>query len=151
MFKKTIFLLSVAGLFYFWPLIASETTARSNKDLEILPSNPDAAFTVRVWTDRSAVMPGEQVTIYFRSTHDCYLTLVNRGTSGKQTVIFPNPWSGADNFVRANRDYSFPPSGASFRFNVQGPDGVCHAGADANSGGFATGSENSAGSNVDHS
>lgn len=124
MFKKALILGLGVGLFYFWPLLSTETTARNPKDIDILPANPHASFTVSVRTDRDMLMPGQQVTIYFQSTQDCYLTLVDQGTSGKQTVIFPNPWSGPSNSIRANQVYTFPPPGAPFRFNVQGPDGV---------------------------
>lgn len=51
MLKKAMILLLAVGLFYFWPLLSTETTALNSKDLDILPANPKASFTVSVRTD----------------------------------------------------------------------------------------------------
>jgi hypothetical protein len=50
---------------------------------------------------------GELVTFHARSERDGYLTLVDLGTDGTVTVLFPNPYD-RDNRVRAGQDITFP-------------------------------------------
>jgi hypothetical protein len=61
--------------------------------------------------------------VFFRATRDCYLTLLNIGTSGKLTVLFPNT-EQRDNFIVAGRIYQIPSPEAEFGFQLQGPPGL---------------------------
>lgn len=106
---------------------------------------PSGSFSVRVWATRAgdagpasrdvAVVPtgsdgkigtfriGDRVQVHFTSTRDCYLTLLNVGTSGKLTVLFPNAIR-RENFVSANQIYSIPAADYGFEYELQGPPGV---------------------------
>lgn len=65
--------------------------------------------------------PGDLVRFRFRATFDGYLYVINSGTSGSQSLLFPGNATGRDNRVQAGREYTIPGSGASFK--VAGPAG----------------------------
>jgi hypothetical protein len=52
---------------------------------------------------------GDRIKLHMSSNRDGYLTLVNLGSTGRTTVLFPT--GGANNFVKAGADYAVPPSG----------------------------------------
>lgn len=93
-------------------------------------SNPSAPFRVEVsvngqaseGADAPTFHVGDKVTFRFKSDHDCYLTLVDVGTSGHVTVLFPNQFH-ADNFVKAGQVVSIPDGEMGFDIQVQGPLG----------------------------
>lgn len=66
---------------------------------------------------------GEKVNLYFKSEKDCYLTLLNYGTSGKLTVLFPNSLF-KDNFIKANTIYAIPGRDYPFDYIINGPPGI---------------------------
>jgi hypothetical protein len=106
--------------------------------------NKADAFSIRVWTDPAGTAPppvpvgardikiapkrpdyriGDKVVVRFRSSRDCRLTLLNVGTSGKLTILFPNALH-RDNFIEANRDYEIPGPDYGFEYELQGPPGI---------------------------
>lgn len=98
-----------------------------------------STFKIDVWTEKGtrssprdiSVVPtligdykmGDNITLFFRSNRDCYLTLFNIGTSGKLTVLFPNSLF-EDNFIRAGQIYAIPGEGYPFEYKLSGPPGV---------------------------
>jgi hypothetical protein len=64
---------------------------------------------------------GDLVRFRFRATFDGYLYVINSGTSGTQSLLFPGAQTGRDNRVQAGKDYFVPSTGASFK--VAGPAG----------------------------
>jgi hypothetical protein len=78
---------------------------------------------VRVWTDRRSYRVGESIRFYFMTSRDAYLTLINLGTSGRSTIIFPNAYSQG-NFVRGGVTYSVPGPTDGFRFRIEAPPGL---------------------------
>ncbi len=103
-------------------------------------SNPTSDFKVELWTalipiegardiavaakkKKGSYRTGQKIVVGFRSSQDCYLTLLNIGTSGKLTVLFPNSIH-AENFIQAGRDYRIPDSDSDFEYELQGPPGV---------------------------
>ncbi|MBI5755702.1 MAG: DUF4384 domain-containing protein [Nitrospirae bacterium] len=86
-------------------------------------SDDTSPFNVRVWTDKTKYMFGEPVTFYFTADRDCYLTLLDQGTSGTLRVIFPNPYQ-QDNFIRAGKTYAVPDPAANYEIRVDGPAGI---------------------------
>jgi hypothetical protein len=64
---------------------------------------------------------GDLVRFRFRATFDGYLYVINSGTSGSQSLLFPGDATGRDNRVQAGREYTIPGGGASFK--VAGPAG----------------------------
>ena len=103
--------------------------------------NNNADFDIQVWTAKKtadahardiSVAPkqkqsnyqvGDKVVILFRANRDCYLTLLNVGTSGKLTILFPNTLH-QDNFIRANQVYRIPDTDYGFEYQLQGPAGT---------------------------
>jgi 5-hydroxyisourate hydrolase-like protein (transthyretin family) len=74
-----------------------------------------------------AVPPGlvlerdDRVRFRFRSNFDGYLYVMNRGTSGSYTLLFPRDETGRDNNISAAREYLIPATQAYFR--IAGPPG----------------------------
>jgi hypothetical protein len=64
---------------------------------------------------------GDLLRFRFRSTFDGYLYVINSGTSGAQSLLFPGDSTGRNNRVLAGKDYFVPSTNASFQ--VAGPAG----------------------------
>ena len=93
---------------------------------------PSKGFELEVWAEKVDVTGGiksgvfkigDKIRILFRTGRDCYLTLINLGTSGKLTVLFPNFYC-VDNFVIANRTYAIPGEDYPFEYELTGPRGI---------------------------
>jgi hypothetical protein len=86
--------------------------------------NEAATFHLDVSADieggRSAI--GHTVCFRVGSDRDCYLTLIDIGTDGSTTVLFPNK-AHPDAFVRAHEPISIPSAGMGFSIRIQGPCG----------------------------
>ena len=103
-------------------------------------TNPASEFTVELWTapaptggardiavtskkKKAGYRTGQKIVVGFRASRDCHLTLLNIGTSGKLTVLFPNSLH-PDNAIQAGRDYRIPEADDDFEYELQGPAGV---------------------------
>lgn len=97
-----------------------------------------SAFKIDVWTEKGdfqgsrdiSVIPkmgtyrmGDKINLYFRSEKDCYLTLINYGTSGKMTVLLPNALSHG-NFIKGGLTYAIPGQDYPFEYILSGPPGT---------------------------
>ncbi len=81
-------------------------------------------FLVKLWTSQERYRVGDPLRIFFYSEKDCYLNLVDFGTSGKARLIFPNRHQ-RDNFVRGGTVIEIPGRrGDDFRYTVSGPTGT---------------------------
>ena len=88
-------------------------------------------FELEIWAEKvdegikkSGVFKiGDKIRILFRAGRNCYLTLINLGTSGKLTVLFPNFYC-VDNFVIANRTYAISGENYPFDYDLTGPRGI---------------------------
>jgi TolB-like protein len=80
-------------------------------------------FLLRLWADQGSYAIGEKVTLYVQADRDCYLTLVDIGTSGNLTVLFPNAYE-KNNRIQAGRRYEIPGPSYGFDIHVAGPSGV---------------------------
>lgn len=80
---------------------------------------------VTAWVDRqdSTYAIGETVKVMVRANRDAYITVVNVGTSGATTVLFPNEESTV-NFVKAGQVLTLPRASARWAIQAQGPGGV---------------------------
>lgn len=91
---------------------------------QILTSENSAApFSVNVWADKDHFRIGESVTFYLKAERDCYVTLLDQGTSGTLRVIFPNPFQ-RDNFIEAGKTYIIPDPANGYEIRVDGPPGI---------------------------
>ncbi len=79
---------------------------------------PDLILEARVWLDRGAdpvLHRGDEVRVYFRSSHDAYTALFHIDTNGLVRLLFPAT-PGDTDWVRAERDYRLiMPGGPTWR------------------------------------
>lgn len=64
---------------------------------------------------------GDRIRFRFRSTFNGYLYVMNYGTSGEHTVLFPRQDTGQENRVAAGAVYVIPATDGVFR--ISGPPG----------------------------
>ena len=82
-------------------------------------------LAVKVSTDQPTYRIGDSVRFRVQVNRDAYVTLVDVGTSGDVTILFPNRLH-ADNLVRAGQEVVIPPLDAGFTLTVQAPAGTDH-------------------------
>jgi hypothetical protein len=97
-----------------------EAAAKQLADME----NPAPDFSLRVWLadGRTTFGIGDAVTFHATADRDGYLTLVDLGTDGTITVLFPNPYD-RDNRVRAGEEITFPSERMRSEIRTQPPAG----------------------------
>jgi len=81
-------------------------------------------FEVEVWMEgrQRSFGLGEMITFNARSERDGYLTMVDLGTDGTVTVLFPNSFESS-NQIRAGQAMSFPTDAMGFEIQAQPPVG----------------------------
>jgi len=89
----------------------------------VMLHQPNPPFRVKLWTDKSTYTVGEKIVFFFEAERDCYVTLIDIGTSGKLTVLFPNHWE-TNNFVAKGRRVAIPEPEYGFDIDVSGPTGT---------------------------
>ena len=82
------------------------------RDIVLIPRDNYSTFSI-----------GDSVYLGLECNHDAYIVLIDEGTSGKQTIIFPNRYD-IDNFVHAGITYWFPNPQHHFTFEFAGPPGT---------------------------
>lgn len=126
MVKTAATILSILIAVMAVPALAAEQT----RDIVVQQSfqtiqNPVASndFKLSVWVDHqnNTYTIGETVTFFFKSNRDCYINLIDIGTSGNVTIIYPNKYD-QNNFIKANVTYQVPRTG-TFQFTTTGPAG----------------------------
>ena len=88
--------------------------------------NRPSDFAINVWPDKgdgATYHYGENLRLFFNTDRDCYVTLIDIDSAGKQTVLFPNP-AHPDNAVQAGRVYAFPGPRAAFTYDIVPPPGI---------------------------
>lgn len=90
---------------------------------------PAGAFKVSIWTDKKKFKPGDTFSFYCRVERDCYLWLLDIGTSGEIKVLFPSGYyrysEDKRNFVPANTTITFPPADiGSVEVTADSPAGI---------------------------
>ncbi|MFT3870554.1 MAG: DUF4384 domain-containing protein [Nibricoccus sp.] len=88
-----------------------------------LPHDGGRDVAVKSKNKKASYRTGQKIVVGFRASQNCYLTLLNIGTSGKLTVLFPNAHH-SENFVQAGREYRIPESDSEFEYELQGPIGT---------------------------
>jgi len=111
-------------------LLVSAASAQIVVSPQSIVVNPRPSFGVEVWLDRDttgdgspAYQVGEEVRISVRPSADSYVYVFDVKPNGEITQIFPNRFDD-DNFVRAGRTVTLPPSGARYMFNIAPPRGL---------------------------
>ncbi len=87
--------------------------------------NKENPFTIKIWTEKNkeSYKLGEKVTFFFATDQDCYVYIIDVGTSGKAHVLFPNKWQKA-NKAQKGKVYTIPPEASRIAFKVKGPAGT---------------------------
>jgi len=88
---------------------------------KIKNENPGIQLTLA--TDKNEYQMGEKVAFEFTADKDCYLALIDIGTSGKTIILFPNKWH-TENKIEKGKAYKIPADGADFAYRVEGPAGT---------------------------
>src|SRR4029077_16865680 len=89
------------------------------------PGNPDdkEAVAVKLSANQTRYKIGDRFILSFEANRDAFLNVVNVGTSGEVSILFPNRFSGG-HAVKAGRPYRIPEGGDSYELEVKGPPGV---------------------------
>jgi hypothetical protein len=94
--------------------------AAQSQSVEIVLERSEAGAWKKI--DPGLVLAqGDLVRFRFRTTFDGYLYVINSGTSGAQSLLFPGDATGRNNRVLAGTEYFVPSTAASFK--VAGPAG----------------------------
>lgn len=106
---------------------AAQPSVKTAKDLVAVAAtidNPNKEFGLKlsILNDKTSFAVGDEIKFTFSADRDCYLTLLDIGTSGKVHKLFPNKWHES-NKVEKDKSYAIPPDGSNFVFKVQGPIG----------------------------
>jgi hypothetical protein len=64
---------------------------------------------------------GDQIRFRFKSNQAGFLYVVNEGTTGDQSTLFPSEEAGTDNKIDPGREYIVPATSGAFR--ITGPKG----------------------------
>ena len=86
--------------------------ASQSRDINVVPVKSGKSFKI-----------GDMINIKFKSSKDCYLTLLNIGTSGKLTILYPNSLH-KDNFIESGKLYEIPGDEYGFEYQLSGPAGT---------------------------
>jgi|GEM_PF-1125334 len=102
------------------------TGAKDWKDIYILPTNPHPQSNIKVSlsVDKQRVRPNDNIILTFHADRECYLTIMDVGTSGRILRLWPNDISGTDNRCPANTQMCFPAPQDGFRYRIAGPEGT---------------------------
>ena len=87
------------------------------------PAAGDAEIRISLWTEKTRYRIGEMVTFHFETNRDGYVMLVNAGTSGDVTMLFPNRFSEGQT-VKAKTRHSVPRPEDAYTMTVSGPPGI---------------------------
>jgi len=83
-----------------------------SRDINVVPVKSGETFKI-----------GDKINIKFKSSMDCYLTLLNIGTSGKLTILYPNTLH-QDNFIEGGKLFEIPGNEYGFEYQLSGPAGI---------------------------
>jgi hypothetical protein len=115
---KTIKYLGVLLLLLFIPL--TDVPAQQGSGLKYRPE-----LDIQVWTnkeDGATFYRGEDLAVYFRANHDCYILVYEIDTDGNINVLFPE-YAGEGAFINGNKTYRIPPADADYHMEIGGAAG----------------------------
>ncbi|WP_084456767.1 DUF4384 domain-containing protein [Desulfogranum mediterraneum] len=89
--------------------------------VELHPEN--VPFSLHLRAEKSVYRYGEKARIMATPEKDCRLTVLDVGTSGQVTILYPNRYQ-QDNRLRAGQTVVIPGDAAAVDYVVGGPEGV---------------------------
>lgn len=90
---------------------------------ETTPDEGDG-IKIKVWPEKPNYKIGEPLRLRFETNKDAYVTLVNIGTTGGVTILYPNRFTGVMPQAKARTVYSVPASGDNYEITLSGPAGI---------------------------
>lgn len=107
--------------------VAGEKPAASTRDIEVgpAPAPSEPGFSLRIWPDRDSrrYRVGEHVSFFVETSRDCYLTLLNIGTSGQVKLLLPNQFQRG-NLISGGVVHTLPPKAGPYTYTASGPPGT---------------------------
>ena len=101
-------------------LLAASLTMLAQQRLEITIEKREAGAW-KVMDPGHVFSDGDQLRFRFKSNQSGFLYVVNEGTSGEQSTLFPSEQAGSNNRIEAGQEYIIPSTSGAFR--VTGPKG----------------------------
>jgi len=83
----------------------------------------EGEIKVELWSNKPSYKIGETMTLHFKTNKDCYVTILDVGTSGKVHILYPNRFSGGGQ-VLAGKTYSIPGRNDGYVIMVEGLPGM---------------------------
>lgn len=134
LWKKTVVVPTIFAMFYF--ILGFQATAYCAEDNKQIVAeleqikNPAKPINIKfVSVDKAdpskvvdTVKIGDTVKFGFTADQDCYLYIIDIGTSGKAHILFPNKWQPV-NKAEKGKIYFLPPEGSNVVFRAHGPEG----------------------------
>jgi len=127
--QKKVGHFSLAMAVCLFVFLACGTSVHADQLAELLAlankiQNETPGIGFELWTegDKTSYQVSEPVVFGFKADKECYLAVINVGTSGQTTLIFPNKWH-PDNKVEKEKTYRIPPEGSEYAFKLMGPPG----------------------------
>lgn len=113
------------------------TTASAQPRITVSPQtivvNPVPSYGVEVFVDKDSsgsgsptYQIGEAISVGVRVSEAAYVYVFNVRSTGEVVQILPNRYDqdGQNNYLQAGETKYFPPRGARYAFNVDGPNGL---------------------------
>jgi len=132
------FIITIVTAFALLGILASTMSGTTRASIGLIGSNQHG-IQVDVWTDRqqdAVYAPGDPITVYFRATNDCFLSMYSIGTDGDVALIFPE--YPDDGFIYGGITYRLPDYYSGMRLRISGQRGIeyLHAVATRDPGAF---------------
>jgi hypothetical protein len=121
----------------FVVLIAALSVALAQPNITLDPQtiviNPLPSFSTEVFIDKDtsgtsapSYQVGERISVGVRVSEAAYVYVFNVRSTGEIVQIIPNRYDadGQNNYLQAGETRYFPPQGARYAFNVDGPNGL---------------------------
>ena len=87
---------------------------------------PSPYVDVDVWVDRgdgSVYNPGDEISVFFETSRDCYVVVYNIDTRGYVNILYP--YDGSDSpWVERDEVYRIPGRYDDYDLRVDGPEGI---------------------------
>ncbi len=112
--EQTIFVVEKAGT-------APQPAGAPPQPGPVAPTSGEP-LKVQLWTAKNDFRIGEKVTFYFQTNRDAYVTLINKGTSGRVTVLLPNPYA-PQIMIKGGTRYAVPGKDETYELPISGPPG----------------------------
>ncbi len=124
-------------MFVFFVLLAAFSVALAQPRITVSPQtivvNPVPSFSAEVFVDKDPSGTGtpsyqitERISVGVRVSEASYIYVFNVRSTGEIVQILPNRYDadGQNNYLQAGETRYFPPQGARYAFNVDGPNGL---------------------------